>query len=208
MFTSDGKPRGTVFTVFVLRVTVLVLVSVLTVTASVLVLPLLSWSCASRPRQFKTPDDWQDASLITHCQCNYQKVAISDQYLAIARKQLKIDEYMLLCVWPALNPLSIHVKFTMIVPGAYPGEAKMCKNVLKCRTFELTDWITGKRLKRDGYMLQCVWQALNPLFHPCDTYRDCHRVVPRGGQNVHIAYNISLLIYYSWNYLYSWRINK
>ena len=25
-----------------------------------------------------------------------------------------------------LNPLSIHVTFTAIVPGAYPGEAKMC----------------------------------------------------------------------------------
>ena len=26
----------------------------------------------------------------------------------------------------ALNPLSIHVTFTAIVPGAYPGKAKMC----------------------------------------------------------------------------------
>ena len=31
------------------------LVSVLTLIVSVLVLPLLSWSCASRPKQFKTP---------------------------------------------------------------------------------------------------------------------------------------------------------
>ena len=38
------------------------------------------------------------------------------------------------------------------------------QNVLKWRTFELTGWITGKRLKIDGYMLRCVWQALNPLF--------------------------------------------
>ena len=30
------------------------------------------------------------------------------------------------------------------------------QNVLKWRTFELTGWITGKRLKIDGYMLQCV----------------------------------------------------
>jgi len=57
----------------------------------------------------------------------YEKVAISYQYLAIARKRLKIDGYMLRCVWHALNPLSIHVKFTAIVPWAYPGEAKMCQ---------------------------------------------------------------------------------
>jgi len=58
-----------------------------------------------------------------------KKVAISDQYLAIVRKRLKIDGYMLRCVWlwPALNPLSIHVTFTAIVPGAYPGYAKKGK---------------------------------------------------------------------------------
>jgi len=38
----------------------------------------------------------------------------------------------------AFNPLSNRVTFIAIVPGAYPGEAKMCKNVLKWRTFELT----------------------------------------------------------------------
>ena len=39
----------------------------------------------------------------------------------------------------------------------------MCKNVLKWQTFKLPAWITGKRLKIDGYMLRSVWQALNPL---------------------------------------------
>ena len=58
------------------------------------------------------------------------KVTISDQYLAIARKLLKIDGYMLRYVWPALHPLSIHVTFTAIVPGAYPGEAKMCLRLI------------------------------------------------------------------------------
>ena len=33
---------------------------------------------------------------------------------------------MLLCVWPALNPLSIHETFNAIVPGAYPGEVNKC----------------------------------------------------------------------------------
>jgi len=59
----------------------------------------------------------------------WEKVAISDQYLAIARERLKIDGYMLRCVWPVLNPLSIHVTFTAIVPGTYRGRpisAKMC----------------------------------------------------------------------------------
>jgi len=49
------------------------------------------------------------------------KVAISDQYLAIARKRLKIDGYMQRGVSQALNPLSNRVTFTAIVPGAYPG---------------------------------------------------------------------------------------
>jgi len=49
--------------------------------------------------------------------------------------------------------------------GRTQGRPKCAKNVRKWRTFELTGWITGKRLKIDGYMLRmrCVWQALNPL---------------------------------------------
>jgi len=43
------------------------------------------------------------------------------------------------------------------------------QNVLKWRTFELTGWITGKQLKIGRYMLRCVWQALNSLFHPSFT---------------------------------------
>jgi len=33
-------------------------------------------------------------------------------------------------IWQALNPLCIHVTFTAIVPGAYPGEAKMCLRLI------------------------------------------------------------------------------
>jgi len=54
---------------------------------------------------------------------------------------------------------------------------------LKWRAFELTGCIAGKWLKIVGYMLRCVWQALNPL-HPCDIYHDCRSGVRRGGQNV------------------------
>jgi len=99
-------------------------------------------------------------------------------------------------LWPALNPLSIHVTLTAIVPGAYPGEAKCAKNVLKWRTFELTGWITGKWLRIDGHMLRCVWQASNPLFsfHPCKIYRE----YTRGGQYVqkltHVPLSIAILV--------------
>ena len=47
--------------------------------------------------------------------------------------------------------------------GVPRGGQNVQNNVLKWRTFELTGWITGKRLKIDGHMLQCVWQALNPF---------------------------------------------
>ena len=58
----------------------------------------------------------------------------------------------------SIESLSIHVTFTAIVLGAYPGRPKCAKSVLKWRTFGLSSWITGKRLKIDGYMLRCVWQ--------------------------------------------------
>ena len=50
-------------------------------------------------------------------------------------KRLKIDGYMQRGVLPALNSLSIHVILTAIVPGANPGEAKMCKKCAKMATF-------------------------------------------------------------------------
>jgi len=53
------------------------------------------------------------------------------------------------------------VTFTAIVPGAYPGESKMCKKCAK--NGQLSGSITGKRLKIGGYMLRYVWQALNSL---------------------------------------------
>jgi len=45
---------------------------------------------------------------------------------------------------------------------------KMRKNVLKWWTFELTGWITGKRLKIDRYMLRCFdkhWILFSSMWH-------------------------------------------
>jgi len=73
------------------------------------------------------------------------------RYIAISQKWLKIIEHWILFpnIWH-LSRLS-------------QRRSQGGKNVLKWRTFELTGWITGKRLKTNGYMLRCVWQALNSL---------------------------------------------
>ena len=54
----------------------------------------------------------------------YEKVAISDQYLAIARKRLKIDGYIQRSVWPASNSLSIHVNLPRLSQGRTQGRPK------------------------------------------------------------------------------------
>jgi len=64
----------------------------------------------------------------------WRTVKLTDR---ITGKGLKIDVYMLRCVWHALNPLSIHVTFTAIVPGGthYPGRPKCALDsldVAKC----------------------------------------------------------------------------
>jgi len=45
----------------------------------------------------------------------------------LSQKRLKINGYIQRGVLQALNPLYNRVTFTAIIPGAYPGEAKMCK---------------------------------------------------------------------------------
>ena len=81
------------------------------------------------------------------------------------------------------------------------GRQKCAKNVLKWRTFKLTAWITGKRLKIDGYMLRGFDKHW--ILFRSNIYRDCPRGVTRGGQNVHIAADNSLLIDFS-----AWRLNS
>ena len=71
---------------------------------------------------------------------------------------------MLRVVWQALNCLSIHATYCVIIAGASPGETKMWPAVRENGLFALAVRITGKLLNIDGYMLLGVWQALNCLF--------------------------------------------
>jgi len=68
---------------------------------------------------------------------------------------LKIDRYMLRRVGQALNCLSIHATYCVIIAGASPGETKMWAAVRENGDFfALAIRITGKLLKIDGYILR------------------------------------------------------
>ena len=72
---------------------------------------------------------------------------------------------MLQGVWQALNCLSIHETYSVIIAGASPGETEMWAAVHENGDFfALAVRITGKLLQIDGYMLRGVLHALNCLF--------------------------------------------
>ena len=66
---------------------------------------------------------------------NVVKIAFFGLKHRITRKLLKIDGYMLRVLWQALNCLSIHATYRVIIAGASPGKTKMWAAVRETAIF-------------------------------------------------------------------------
>ena len=72
----------------------------------------------------------------------------------------------------ALNPLSNSVTFTAIVPGAYTGEAKMCKKCAKMANFYTSGLNYWETVEDRWIYTARRFTSIESSFQPCDIYRD------------------------------------
>ena len=95
---------------------------------------------------------------------------------------MTIDGYMLRGVWQALNCLSIHTTYCVIIAArASPAETKMWAAVRENGDF----FALAVRMEtvEDRWVHAARGLASTELsFHSCNVLRDCHRGVPRANK--------------------------
>ena len=102
---------------------------------------------------------------------------------------MNIDRYMLRGVWQALNYLSIHATYCVIIAGASPGETKMWAAVHENGEFFCTCGSNNLETVEDRWVHAARGLASTELsFHSCNVLRDCHRGIPTANKKLRPGY--------------------
>jgi len=89
---------------------------------------------------------------------------------------------MLRGVWQALNCLSMHAIYYVIIAGTSPGETKMWPAVRENGDFCTCGSNNWETVEYRRVHAATGLQALNCLFIHATFLRDCHRGVPRANK--------------------------
>ena len=102
----------------------------------------------------------------------------------ITRILLRIDEYMLRGVWQALNCLSIHAIYCVILAGASPVGKNVGWGTWKRRFFCTCGSNNWETVEDTWVHAATQFVSIEFSFHPCNILGDNHRGVSRRNKNV------------------------
>jgi len=95
---------------------------------------------------------------------------------------LKIDRYMLRGVWQALNCLSIHATYCVIVAGASQGKQKCALRYVKIAIFSTCGSNNWETVEDRWVHAAKQFVSMEFSFHPYNIERDCPMGVSKGNK--------------------------